>query len=75
MYFDRFQDQYLKGIKFGDSGHVVVMDDNGDILYHPSKNQSGKNLLDPKILPLFEPQDTMRQLVEKVRTNESGTFN
>ena len=74
LYFDRYQDQYLKSIKLGENGHVVVMDDNGDILYHPSKDQNGQNLLSPAILSMFEPQDTMKNLVEQVKANKSGTF-
>jgi signal transduction histidine kinase len=74
LYFSKFQDAYLRGIKFGNNGHVVLMDDNGDILYHPSKDQNGKNLLDPKVLAFFEPQETMRQLLKDVQVGKSGTF-
>lgn len=74
IYFDQFQDVYLREIKFGRSGHAVLVDDNGDILYHPSKEQNGKNLLDPKILSLFEPQEVMRSLLKDVQEGKSGTF-
>jgi signal transduction histidine kinase len=74
LYFSQFQDAYLRSIKFGNNGHVVLVDDNGDILYHPSKAQNGKNLLDPKILSFFEPQSTMRLLLKDVQSGKSGTF-
>lgn len=74
MYFNKFQDGYLKSIKFGNSGHVVVMDDNADILYHPSPLQNGKNLLDPAILKFFEPQATMRNLAKQVKAGKSGSI-
>lgn len=74
IYFDKFQDAYLSSVKFGNNGHLVLMDDNGDILYHPSSQQKGKNLLDPKVLALFEPEATMRQLLLDVQAHKSGTF-
>ncbi len=74
LYFDKFQDVYLRGIKFGNSGHVVILDDNGDILYHPDSDLNGKNLLDPRILSLFEPQDTMRSLQKSIKVGNSGAY-
>lgn len=74
MYFSKFQDAYLRSIAFGNNGHVVLLDDNGDILYHPSKAQNGKNLLDPEVLAAFKPQDTMKQLLKDVQKGESGRF-
>ncbi len=74
LYFNKFQDEYLKSIKFGNTGYVVVIDDNADILYHPSPAQNGKNLLNPAVLKFFEPQSRMRQLAENVKSGKSGTF-
>ncbi len=74
LYFSKFQDAYLKSVKFGNGGHAVLMDDNADILYHPSLEQNGKNLLDQNIIAFFEPQDTMRKLVKEVKAGRSGTF-
>lgn len=74
LYFNKFQDTYLESITFGKSGHVVVIDDNGDILYHPSPEQNGKNMLDPKVLQFFDPQATMRQLLKDIQVGKSGTF-
>lgn len=75
MYFNKFQDEYLSSIKFGHNGHVVLMDDNGDIMYHPSDEQNGKNLLDPKVLGLFEPQSALRKLLKDSQQGKSGTIN
>lgn len=74
LYFSDFQNNFLRSVRLGNNGHAVIMDDNGDILYHPSKEQSGKNLLDPKILGMFEPQATMRNLVQQVKAGKSGSF-
>jgi len=74
IYFNKFQDAYLRNIKFGNNGFAVLMDDNGHILYHPDPKQNGENLLDPKIISLFEPQSVMRQLVRDVQAGKSGSF-
>ena len=74
LYFNQFQDQYLRSIKLGNNGHVVVIDDNGGILYHPSPEQNGKNLLSEDVLKLFEPQETMHRLLEDVKAGKSGAF-
>lgn len=74
LYFSKFQNDYLRNIKFGNGGFVVLMDDNGDILYHPNKDQNGKNLMDPEVLKFFEPPSTMQKLLSEVKAGRSGVF-
>lgn len=75
LHFDKFQDVYLASVKFGKNGYAALIDDNGDILYHPSKELRGKNLLSPDIIKYFEPQDQMHQLVDDIKAGKSGAFN
>lgn len=74
LYFNKFQDGYLRNLKIGNDGHALLLDDNGDILFHQDAKQSGQNLLDPQILSRFQPQATMRELVDNVKAGRSGSF-
>lgn len=44
-YFDNF----LDAITFGDTGHVVLLDHNGDILYHPDESLIGTRITSSKL--------------------------
>lgn len=74
FYFNQFQDAYLRSIKVGSNGFAILLDDNGDILFHHDPTLNGKSLLDPKVLRLFEPQDTIRHVIVNIKTGQSGSF-
>lgn len=73
LYFNQFQDSYLGGIRIGDNGYVIVMDDNGDILYHPRTDLSGRNVFDKDVIARFEPQQTIRDMLHTAREGKAGT--
>lgn len=74
IYFNKFQDGYLRHIKLGNEGHAVLMDDNGDILYHRDPAQNGQSLLNPKVINMFQSEETMRRVLNDVKAGRSGRF-
>lgn len=73
--FNQFQDSYLSKVRFGENGYIVVVDDNGDLIYHPDKTMHGRNLMDPEILDNFDPKQRMSSLMESVKDGSEGQFN
>ncbi len=46
VYFDELGDKYLKGAQLSENGFVMVLDQNGNILYHPEKDHLGEGLVE-----------------------------
>ncbi len=44
VYFNELQEKYLKHVSSAANGYVVLLDDNGDVLYHPKTQLIGKNI-------------------------------
>jgi signal transduction histidine kinase len=43
IYMDQLESKYFRDIRLSPNGHIVLLDDNGDILYHPYRDLIGKN--------------------------------
>ena len=81
VYFDELKDKYFKDFTLLESGRVMLIDDNGDVLYHPTSPELvGKNLLSDEIvnqLSELDREDYKRQLeqvLDGIRHNVSGTI-
>lgn len=44
VHLNRIANNFLAQVKFLESGHLVLLDANGDILFHPAASLIGKNL-------------------------------
>ena len=80
VYFDELKNKYFKDFTLLESGRVMLIDDNGDVLYHPTSPELvGKNLLSDEIvnqLSELDREDYKRQLeqvLDSIRHNVAGT--
>lgn len=71
IYFDQIQSKYLKDITFAKNGFAILVDDNGDILYHPKRNLIGKNLDSPEIIN-FLSQNVRTTIKKAAKDGSSG---
>ncbi|NLO08912.1 MAG: EAL domain-containing protein [Clostridiales bacterium] len=60
-------DNYLDAVTFGDTGYAILMDHNGDILYHPDKSLIGSKITSTKLNSIVEEYN-------KGRVQASGSF-
>jgi hypothetical protein len=67
VYFDELEKRVLEGAKPTPHSHIVLFDDNLDILYHPDPLIRSKNLLSPEINQKFTPRDVITGFVEKIK--------
>lgn len=74
IYFDQIKDQYLKDIKIGDKGFASLVDDNGDVLYHPNSTFIGKNVRDDEIRKVLEPSDALLKVIENIKNQPAGNI-
>ncbi len=62
-YFDSF----LDSVTFGDTGYAILLNKNGDIMYHPNESLIGSNIYSPYLSSII--MDYNNGLIES-----SGTF-
>lgn len=70
IYFDELKEKYFKDFKLLETGYLILIDDNGDILYHQkSPDFVGKNLLSEETLKLIPEREGYKKQVEEVLVN------
>jgi len=65
--------KYLAGVTFAKQGYVVLQDDNGDILYHPSAALMGKNLWSDEVQNITNKSQEINDMNKAVASGKSGT--
>lgn len=73
IYFDQIKDKNLKDVTFGTSGFAVLLDDNGDILYHPQSEFVGQNVHTEELRNLFLPRDALSGMVLRIKDKPQGS--
>jgi signal transduction histidine kinase len=73
IYFNTIQEKYLADVAFARRGYVVLIDDDGTILYHPKKENIGKNII---LLVQANNNDTQPfvEMIEESKKGNSGTI-
>ena len=69
----RIQDRFLKTVQFAQHGYVILIDENGDILYHPQTQLIGKNLQSNEVRKLFTDITPILNAVQNAKNGQSGT--
>lgn len=59
-------DEYLDAIAFGDTGHALLLDHNGDVLYHPDDSLMGTTVTSTKLSSIVE--DYNKGLIDSIGT-------
>lgn len=72
VYFNELQEKYLKNNTVAHNGHVVLFDNNGDILYHPKTELIGKNVTQPDVRSLFSNSPAFEQAVDAAKQGKTG---
>jgi hypothetical protein len=71
IYFDELEKRILEGAKLTEHSHIVLFDNNLDILYHPDPLIRGKNLASKEISQKFTPSDTINTFAQKIKNPPS----
>jgi|GEM_PF-2040574 len=74
VYFSELQRKYLKNISSAANGYVALLDDNGDVLYHPKMQLIGKNIGSPEAKRLLGYSATFGTAMAAAQRGESGTI-
>lgn len=79
IYFDELEKKYFKDIVLLERGRLFLLDDNGDVLYHPAYPQIvGKNLLSKELLALMPEaqrsdfKNQLEQILADIQKNKVG---
>ncbi|HEX3082503.1 MAG TPA: cache domain-containing protein, partial [Candidatus Saccharimonadia bacterium] len=73
LYLKDLKDKLLKSVKFAQNGFAFVLDDNGDVLYHPKTELIGKNLDSPDVRKSFSNLVGLQAAVAAAKAGHSGT--
>lgn len=72
VYFNELQEKYLQTSTVARGGHVVLFDNNGDILYHPKTELIGKNVTQPEVRNSFSDSPAFEQAVDAAKQGKTG---
>jgi hypothetical protein len=65
LYLSELEEKYLNALKEEQGSHAVLLDDNGDILYHPDPDLLGENVLTEKMQDLVAELPKLKQIWNK----------
>lgn len=71
-YFDELKDKHLKNAVFSEHGYMILMDDNGDIFYHPRDDFIGKNFWSDEIQQATYHQQVFNESVKAAATGRAS---
>lgn len=70
IYFEELEKKYFKDFNLLERGHLILIDDNGDVLYHQKKPEMvGKNLLAKDLLNQVSNKNDYQNKIERVLEN------
>lgn len=72
IYFDDIANKYLKDVVFAKQGYVTLVDDNGDILYHPQKDFIGKNLWSEEMQKITGGNKDLNDMIKEAVAGKSA---
>ncbi len=76
VYLNQFGDKIFKNISVGNHRFVIVLDDDGTILYHPDTQFVGVNVNSPAFATLGSTNaPTYKGVLNNIDTSESGFVN
>ncbi len=74
VYLRDLQAKFLKNVTFGQGGFAFLLDDNGDILYHPEADLIGGNISGSVAAKHFSNIVGFRAAVAEAKAGHSGTL-
>ncbi len=74
IYFNEIEEKILKDIKLSEEEAVVLIDDDGTILYHPTSELIGKNAESAEVQELNNNSHTYKKIIDSTSKNETGTM-
>lgn len=72
VYFNELQEKYLQNITLAQNGYVVLLDDNGDILYHPTAELIGKNISQQEVKKRFSDSPAFDAAMAAAQQGKTG---
>ncbi|MFC1645497.1 ATP-binding protein [Patescibacteria group bacterium] len=72
IYFDEIYETYLKDIAENKGGFIYLVDDNGDILYHPDSDFVGRNQNDQYMRDVFSESSGWQDLAVNSQSGLAG---
>ena len=73
IYFNELNDKFFKDVRFTENSHVVLLDDNEDILHHDVADLIGKNISSPELAEIADPEN-YRNMISESSLNGSGVI-
>ncbi len=73
LYLIDIQEKYLKDITFAKRGHVVLVDDDGTILYHKFPELIGTNVQSAIFIEKIGDAKHIQEMLEDIKMGKSGT--
>jgi len=74
VYFSELREKYLQNVTFAQNGYVVLLDDNGDILYHPKTELIGKNVSSDDAKKTLGYSKEFADAMQAAQRGESGNL-
>lgn len=72
IYVDALKETYLKDIVFGERGQVILLDDDGHILYHPNADFIHRNINDEYMQAILTKSPEFQNLVKEAQSGLTG---
>lgn len=72
--FNDLKDKYLKDVVVLQQGYVAIVDDNGDILYHPRAEFIGKNVWSDEMQNNTKKNPALNEMWENMAKGKKGTM-
>ena len=73
IYMKEFEKKYLIRTLFNGTGYIALVDDNGDILYHPNEDLIGKNISSEFVQKAIQYNKDLNFLLEAAKKGQQGT--
>ncbi len=72
IYFDELEKKILQKIKLTDNGTIVILDDDGTIIYHPNAFLRGKSVDSEDVVKLSQTSGAHRSILNDALKNQRG---
>jgi len=72
IYADEIENKHLKNVTIAKQGYVILMDDNGDTIYHPRQEFLGMNFWSPEFQAIIKNDINLNAIAKNLAEGKSG---